>query len=396
MYRASRRLQQLSGHLLPGCGTVCAGGDGNGTDIAAATNSLDFQTVQLRPVDLVLGGGKSSIAPLPQEDVNEIVSACLHAGIRDFDTAPLYEAGQSEQKLGRALLALGADDLVFDGQPLKIYTKCGRLVRRKQPALRPGELGWRPACCGRPWPAGTDGIITDDYSANGAFLSYTESRERLQGLAIHTLRIHDPDTNGGPGTKLATGSLDQALLPEGMLSGMRALRMDGKVVHVSVGMNAHPGIGLDGMSWTPSVIIDFIQAAPPRTFDNVLLAYGWNLLAQHGLPVLLCCQNAGIDVHLAGAFGGATFEPLFDPKPEHRDKVSKWRSLAQGHGVSLAAVALAFAALPRCVKKIVVGMTKVEDVCMCIAQLKENVPTSLWHDAQSQGLLHPDLQLPLH
>ena len=44
----------------------------------------------------------------------------------------------------------------------------------------------------------------------------------------------------------------------------------GKIAHVSLGMNAHPDIGLGGSGWTPSVITDFIRAAPVGTFDSAL------------------------------------------------------------------------------------------------------------------------------
>ena len=37
-------------------------------------------------------------------------------------------------------------------------------------------------------------------------------------------------------------------------------------------------------------------------FDSALLAGGWNLLSQAGLPCLLECQRRGVDVHVAGAY----------------------------------------------------------------------------------------------
>jgi len=233
--------------------------------------------------------------------------------------------------------------------------------------------------------------VTDDYSANGAFLSYFESRQRLGlGLAIDTLRIHDADTNGGPGTAQATGSLDQALLPEGMLAGLVALRDDGEIAHVSLGMNC---VNLKGGDWNASVITDFILAAPPGTFDSALLAYGWSLLSQDAMEVMAVCERAGIAVHIAGIFGGTTVSPLFDPKPEHEEKVAKWQALADSYGVSLAAVAIAFAALPACVEKIVLGMRTVADVALNISQIRESVPMALWLEAQLDGLLPQQLRL---
>ena len=94
-----------------------------------------------------------------------------------------------------------------------------------------GELPWRPAGTagghtGQQWPppghSGRPGdadaamprVVTDDFSASGAFLSLAESQQRLGGappLAIDTLRIHDADTAGGPGAApQASGALAQA------------------------------------------------------------------------------------------------------------------------------------------------------------------------------------------
>ena len=47
----------------------------------------------------------SSIVAVPVEESTAIIHACLRHGIRDFDTAPLYGQGESEQKLGVALLS---------------------------------------------------------------------------------------------------------------------------------------------------------------------------------------------------------------------------------------------------------------------------------------------------
>ena len=51
----------------------------------------------------------SSIVAVDVKTSTAIVHACLRAGIRDFDSAPLYGQGESEQKLGKALLAATED-----------------------------------------------------------------------------------------------------------------------------------------------------------------------------------------------------------------------------------------------------------------------------------------------
>ena len=260
---------------------------------AAAAVTLTLQPRRLSATDLCLGGGMSSIVAVDEDESTAIVHACLRAGIRDFDSAPLYGQGESEQKLGAALLSATEETaggpvvfdhpdqsgvtMAVDGEQVRIHTKTGRLIRQKQPEAPPNELAWRPAES-QQWPqrlgpAAAEAVVTNDYSANGAFLSHSESRQRMgEDFAIHSLRIHDADSNGGPGVAQATGSLDLALEPEGMLAGLRALRSDGLISEVSLGMNAHVGLENPTGQWTPSVIVDFIKAAPPNTFDTALLA----------------------------------------------------------------------------------------------------------------------------
>ena len=105
------------------------------------------------------------------------------------------------------------------------------------------------------------------------------------------------------------------------------------------------------------------------------------------------CEEYGIAVHLGGIFGGTTISPIFGPLPEHEETVAAWQALADKYSVSLGAVAIAFAALPACVSKVVVGMRSVADAERNAAQIAENVPPALWTEAQAQGLLRPELKL---
>ena len=182
----------------------------------AAVCCLTLRPQQLSPSSLMLGGGMSSIVSVSDAEAADIVHACLRAGIRDYDNAPLYGSGVSEEKLGKALLSATAEscgaevsldaatrELVVGGTPVRLYTKTGRLVRQLQePPASPGELQWRPSIAEAETSSSMpqhNRVITNDYSANGAFLSFSESQHRLGGgrLAIDTLRIHDADSNGG-------------------------------------------------------------------------------------------------------------------------------------------------------------------------------------------------------
>eukprot|EP01052_Picozoa_sp_SAG31_P054508 SAG31_NODE_14548_length_800_cov_0.880171_3_plen_71_part_01 len=60
-------------------------------------------------------------------------------------------------------------------------------------------------------------------------------------------------------------------------------------------------------------ILRLLREAPLGTFDNIMLAHGWNLLCQDGMEVVKECTTQGITIHNAGVFcsgllvGGSTY-----------------------------------------------------------------------------------------
>jgi hypothetical protein len=44
--------------------------------------------------------------------------------------------------------------------------------------------------------------------------------------------------------------------------------------------------------------------APLNLGLRVCLCAGWNLLSQDAMEVMECCEAHGIEIHLAGIFGG--------------------------------------------------------------------------------------------
>ena len=72
-------------------------------------------------------------AALSEEEAHATVQAAHHAGIRYFDTAPLYGHGWSEHRLGEALRAVPRADYVLS-------TKVGRILH----AATPGSFDGGP------------------------------------------------------------------------------------------------------------------------------------------------------------------------------------------------------------------------------------------------------------
>jgi hypothetical protein len=119
---------------------------------------------QLSPGDIMLGGiwigpgsgdsGDGHRADRGHANAVATVRAALAAGVREFDTAPWYGAGASEERLGLALAALAreveeqdsAESSPDDAAVLRdalsearVITKTGRLF--SEPAGPTGESG---------------------------------------------------------------------------------------------------------------------------------------------------------------------------------------------------------------------------------------------------------------
>lgn len=355
---------------------------------------------RLRPEEVVFGGiwigpgggdrGDGCRPDPGQAAANAAVRAAVAAGIVEFDTAPWYGAGACEERLGRALHEEGLVNSV------RVFTKAGRLYSEPVDGTPSG-----PGFDAEGRPPLRDRVCTNDYTAAGAEASLAQSLARMGLSAVHGLRIHDPNDNSN--NRLGDpGSVDEVALALdgelGMCAGLRRLRERGAVAHVGLGMNcnaeAHQGV--------PGEVLRLLRGCEPGTFDSALLAGGWNLLSQAGLECLLECERRGVAVYVAGVFcsgllasEGGTYAYRPAPGPV-LDRARRWRELAARHGRSLQAVAIAFAALPACVSRVVLGMATEEQVGQNAAWLEESgrVPAAVWADARAEGLLDAAVPTP--
>ena len=161
-----------------------------------------------------------------QSGADATVAAALAAGIWQFDTAAAY--GQSEELLGNALAAAGSS-----AEGARVVTKM-----RGDPSSEPR-------------------FTAPDRTAAAAGFSLQVSRQAMGLDKVHTLRFHDPDDE----------RITEALEPGGLLEGLRALRDQGELEHVSLGMCVSPGHA-DGQR----LILRLIREAPAGTFDSAMLA----------------------------------------------------------------------------------------------------------------------------
>jgi D-threo-aldose 1-dehydrogenase len=287
------------------------------------------------------------------DEAHAVVHAAYDAGVRLFDTAPLYGHGLSERRLGAALASFPRDTLT-------VSTKVGRLLVPDQP----GE---------------TDRTIfvdvppvhpVFDFSADGARRSLEASLERLGLDRVDIVHVHDPDDHA-----------EEALA--GAFPVLRRWRDEGVVGAIGAGMNQ------------AALLARFVREAG---IDCVLLAGRYTLLDQSGLDDLLpLCEREGVDVIAAGVFNsgllanpspGAAYD--YAPAPSALvDRARRLASVCAHHGVPLTAAALQFATAHPAVTCVLTGVRSVDELRSNVADFERPIPPALWDDLRSEGLL-PD------
>ena len=304
----------------------------------------------------ILGFGGSQIGnlhrPVPLVDAAEAMVAAWDLGIRYFDTAPLYEHGRGEQRMGQALA----------GHPRGLYvlsTKVGRLVRAHG--------------------------IEYDYTHDGVLRSIEDSLRRLQLERIDVALIHDIDPyNHGPDQPLRFRQAMQGAYP-----ALDRLRREGILRAVGVGVNA----------WR--VCQAAVEAAD---FDCVLLAGRYTLLEQEPLASFLpLCERRQIGVIIGapfnsgilarGAAPGARYS-YAEPSPAITERVRGMEAVCARHGVSLGAAALQFPLAHPAVVSVLPGLRSAAQVETTVRWLDTAIPEAFWTALKREGLLALDSPTP--
>ncbi|MFO1311295.1 MAG: aldo/keto reductase [Burkholderiales bacterium] len=291
---------------------------------------------------LGIGGGSSFIRA--GDDRRRVVDAAYGAGLRYFDTAPLYGLGTSETTYGEALAA-------YPRASLTISTKVGR-----------------------------EGPEAFDYSEANVARSMARSRERLRVDAIDIALIHDvdPDFHADFEARFRE-AVDEAFPALDRLRDQGALRAI--------------GVGLKNVR----VALRLLQARP---FDCVMLAGAYTLLEHTALDGLLpWCVEHEVSVLLAaplntgilatGAIPGARY--FYQPAPPPiMARTARIEAVCARHGVPLPAAALQFPLRHPAVASVVVGHERAEEVARNVALMRHPIPAELWAELKREGLLPAD------
>lgn len=292
-----------------------------------------------------------------QEQAAQVVQRALSIDLNLFDTAPLYGAGKSEERLGKALQGVPRDSYV-------LATKVGRLLTSSEELERETPEGRRPR------------RTYYDFSYDGVMRSFEESLQRLGVERIDILHIHDPDRHYEEAIKGAYPALDR-------------LRSEGVIKAVSAGMN----------QWQM-----LARFAREGDFDCFLLAGRYSLLEQGALDELFpLCLEKKIGILAGGTYNSgilaksgqpdATYN-YREPPPEIATKIRDLEAVAGRHQVSLKAAASQFALAHPAVTCIIPGTRRSERVEENFEVIREEIPADFWAELKDEGLIREDAPVP--
>lgn len=306
--------------------------------------------------------------PLTEEDAGALLQAAWDAGLRYFDTAPLYGFGLSESRLGAFLRDKPRDEFI-------VSTKVGRI-------LRPND-GWHDQ---RDYFIGAPPYEpVFDYSHDGIMRSFEASLERLGLTQIDIVLMHDigEKTHGTAHEEMF------AIAMEGGYHAMDELRRAGAAGAIGIGAN----------EWQ---ICDL--AMERGEWDGFLLAGRYTLLEQDALmPFLARCTHEKKSIIVGGAFNsgilatGAVEGARFDYGAAPEDVVARVRALdatCRAHGVPLAAAALQFPLAHPAVRSVIPGFGSEGELEQVLGWMKAAIPPALWRDLAAQGLVDAHAPLP--
>jgi D-threo-aldose 1-dehydrogenase len=303
--------------------------------------------------------------PVSDKDAAATLEAAWKAGIRYYDTAPLYGLGLSETRLNAFLRGRKRSDYVLS-------TKVGRLLHVCPPAERTGIGKFFNT------PSRREEY---DYTYDGIYRSLEASFERLGVDSIDILLVHDIDIF----THKTAAQRDihmKTLLTSGY-KALTKLRDEGVVKAIGAGINEVEACEM---------------LARGGDFDLFLLAGRYTLLEQEAalnslLPLL---QHRGIGIILGGPYNsgilatgpkpGAWYN--YDRAPKHiLERVRKIEAVCKAHKVKLPQAALRFPLTHPCVVSVIPGAVSPKEVALNVKTMSAKLPKGLWTDLKAEGLI---------
>ena len=301
--------------------------------------------------------------PVQEAEAQAVLEAAWAAGVRYFDTAPLYGLGLSETRINHFLR----------GKPRAEYlisTKVGRLLSAVPEGSGDGEGKWIDI------PSRKERF---DYSHDGVLRSLEASLERLGLDRVDLLYVHDLDifTHGSKAAR-------DARLGEFMAGGYRALtrlRDEGVIAGFGAGVN----------EWEPC---DWLMQR--GDFDLFLLAGRYTLLDQSALGFMDRAAAAGVGVVIGGPYNSGILATgprpgaHFNYAPASQavlDRVARLQEVCTAQGVRLVDAAFQFPLRHPAVVSVIPGGQGLAEMDSNLAAAAADIPQALWQALVAEGLI---------
>lgn len=310
---------------------------------------------------------------LSEQEGLDVLDAAFAAGVRYFDTAPLYGYGLSETRLGPGLARYNRDDLVLS-------SKVGYTLVERKPGDDYVDL----------FVDAPERTSYFDFSRDAVLRSIEGSLARLNMDRLDLVLIHDPDaarsiepdwTPGEPGYFAQVMAEAYPVLDE--------LRQQQVVKAIGLGMN----------QW--QMLADFARAGD---FDAFLLAGRYTLLEQESLRELLpLCLERDVRIVIGGPFNsgilatGAVEDAYYNYAPAPDEVLAKVRqieAICARYAVPLPAAALQFPFGHPAVATVIPGARTVAEVAANVDCLERAIPADFWAELKQEGLIDAEAPTP--
>ena len=295
---------------------------------------------------LGVGGGTLANAG-GSRAVDDLLEACWTAGLRSFDTAPLYANGESEQRFGRFFSRHPRHDFT-------VSTKVGRY----------------------PAPPGTRRF---DYSADATRRSIELSLQRMGLDFLDIVLIHDINRE----MHCAEFDRQYARVVDECFPVLSVLKNQGVIRSI-------------GLSTRQTDVC--LSAAADMPLDCLMMPGSYTLLHHEPLaelfPTLLDKEISVLSasVYNSGILATGNADSPFQYGKASSDVVARVERIMQRcrqHGVSIATAALRFAASHPVIASVVVGQQSISELDANLAAMNATLPAELWHDLAADGLIPP-------
>lgn len=320
-----------------------------------------------------IGYGSAPIGDISRAPIDAaaaLLQAVWDAGIRYFDTAPMYGNGLAERRLGDFLRDKPRDAYVLS-------TKVGRMLVPD----REGSIARYGTAKAMPFRA------EFDYTYDAVMRSYEQSLQRLGLERIDVLYLHDVGRFSQ--RERYEETLRQAL-EGGGIRALEELRASGAVRAIGVGVN----------EWQ---VLDLLMSH--AKWDVFLLANRYTLLDQDVLNGFLdrCVRDGvsivdGAPLHNGLLATGAVPGARYDYAPASDailDKVRRIEAICRTHDTPLVRAALNFPLGHEAVVSIIPGPVTQQELEANLAHFSAVIPPALWEDLKRDGLLHEKAPAPV-